>query len=175
MYPMVGRSAEGLPFDPPLARHRNSGHRRHRHRCRATGRIRVCGSVRGGLRRGECRRARCGRTRFEAARRSSRRDRLSAARSRAHEGPFRRSRRTGRCVCGCRPDGRAPAEAAFTLKSAEDRATTPFTVTAPAGARLDRSKLALKRSSMEPDTRDVRRSHIPIQTHRLYWRALPRR
>ena len=67
----------------------------------------------------------------------------------------------------------APAEAAFTLKSAEDRATTPFTVTAPAGRSAGSFEIGVEAVVNGTSyTRDVQEIAYPhIQTHRLYWPA----
>jgi LmbE family N-acetylglucosaminyl deacetylase len=67
----------------------------------------------------------------------------------------------------------APAEAAFTLRSLEDRATTPFTVTAPAGRSAGSFEIGVEAVVNGTSyTRDVQEIAYPhIQTHRLYWPA----
>jgi LmbE family N-acetylglucosaminyl deacetylase len=67
----------------------------------------------------------------------------------------------------------APAEAAFTLRSVEDRATTPFTVTAPARRTAGSFEIGVEAVVNGTSyTRDVQEIAYPhIQTHRLYWPA----
>ena len=67
----------------------------------------------------------------------------------------------------------APAEARFTLRSVEDRATTPFTVTAPAGRTAGSFEIGVEAVVNGTSyTRDVQEIAYPhIQTHRLYWPA----
>ena len=101
-------------------------------------------------------------TRFEAARRSSRRPQpLSSAFSCAQGRFDATDERDAAFAAAVRMDVCA-RRGGVHAESVEDRATTPFTVTAPAGWRLDRSKLASKRSSMEPAIRAMfGKSHIP--------------
>ena len=67
----------------------------------------------------------------------------------------------------------APAEAAFTLRSVEDTATTPFTITAPAGRSTGSLEIGVEAVVNGTSyTRDVQEIAYPhIQTHRLYWPA----
>ena len=67
----------------------------------------------------------------------------------------------------------APAEAAFMLRSVEDTANTPFTITAPAGRSAGSFEIGVEAvvngTSYARDVQEITYPHI--QTHRLYWPA----
>jgi len=66
-----------------------------------------------------------------------------------------------------------PPEASFTLASVEDRSTTPFTITAPAGRSAGSFEIGVEAvvngTSYTRDLQEIAYPHI--QTHRLYWPA----
>jgi hypothetical protein len=67
----------------------------------------------------------------------------------------------------------APVEAAFTLRSVEDTASTPFRITAPAGRSAGSFEIGVEAIvNGTRYSRDVQEIAYPhIQTHRLYWPA----